>query len=64
MKKLPPPPKRPDYTKEQVDAYLEFIRDPFRKHGHLVELHQGGTVTVKEGQSVAQAFVNATQEAK
>ena len=31
-------------------------------HGHLVELHQGGTVTVKEGQSVAQAFMNPERE--
>ena len=27
MKKLPPPPKRPDYTKEQVDMQLESFRE-------------------------------------
>ena len=54
LNQLPPPPKRPGYTKEQVDCYLEAIK----------ELHGKMTVEILDGETAAQAFMRGANADK
>ena len=54
MKKLPPPPKRPGYTKEQVGDYL----------GAIKELHGKMTVEILDGETAAQSFMRVANADK
>ena len=52
LNQLPPPPKRPSYTKEQVDCYLEAIK----------ELHGKMTVEILEKQLLKRSCVELPRE--